>query len=33
MEPESPLPCLQKPAIGTYSEPDESIPHLPILFP
>jgi hypothetical protein len=33
MEPESSLPCLQKPAAGPYPEPDESIVHFPTLFP
>jgi hypothetical protein len=31
MEPESLWPCLQKPATGSYSEPDQSIPYVPIL--
>jgi hypothetical protein len=33
MEPEGSLPCSQEPAIGPYPEPDESIAHLPTLFP
>jgi hypothetical protein len=28
-EPEGSSPCLQDPATGPYSEPDESIPHPP----
>jgi len=32
MEPEISLPCSQQPTIGPYREPDESSPHLPILF-
>jgi hypothetical protein len=33
METDSSLPCSQQPATGPYAEPDESIPHLRILFP
>jgi hypothetical protein len=33
MEAEDPVPCLQEPATGPYSEPDESSPRSPILFP
>jgi hypothetical protein len=33
MVPEGSLPCSQEPATGTYSEPDESSPHIPTLFP
>jgi hypothetical protein len=32
MEPEVSLPCSQDPATGTFSQPDESNPHSPILF-
>jgi len=31
MEPEGLLPCSKNPASGPYSEPHESIPHLPNL--
>jgi hypothetical protein len=33
MEPESPLPCSQQPATGTYLKPDASNPQLPNYFP
>jgi len=33
MEPEISLPSLQETVTGTYHEPDESSPHLPIYFP
>jgi len=33
MEPEGSLLCLEEPATGTYSEPDESSPQLYTLFP
>jgi hypothetical protein len=33
MEPEGSLPWSQEPATGPYTEPDESIPHLPTIFP
>jgi hypothetical protein len=33
MEPEVSIPCSQVPATGPSPEPDESSPHLPILFP
>jgi hypothetical protein len=33
MEPEGSLPCTQDPATGTYLEPDESNPHIPIQLP
>jgi len=32
MEPEGPLLCSQELASGPCPEPDESSPHLPILF-
>jgi len=32
MEPEGSLPCSQDPATGPSSEPDESSPHLQILY-
>jgi len=32
MEPEGSLPCSQEPTVGTYTEQDESGPHLPNLF-
>jgi len=33
MEPEGSLPCSQEPATGPHSEPDESNPDPPTLFP
>jgi hypothetical protein len=33
MEPEGPSPCSQQPATGSYTETDDSSPHLPTLFP
>jgi len=33
MEPTGSLLCSQQPATGPYSEPDESSPYFPILFP
>jgi hypothetical protein len=33
MEPEGSLPCSQKPATGSYPEPDASSQHLLTLFP
>jgi hypothetical protein len=33
MEPESLLQCSQQVATGSYTEPDESSPELPTLFP
>jgi hypothetical protein len=33
MEPKVSLLCLQEPTTRPYLEPDESIPHLPTLFP
>jgi len=32
MEPEGSLPCSQETATGPCYEPDESSPHLPIIF-
>jgi hypothetical protein len=32
MKPEGSLPCSQQTATGPHPEPDESSPHLPILF-
>jgi len=33
MEPKGSLPHSQESAIGSYSQPDASSPHLPTLFP
>jgi hypothetical protein len=33
MELEGSFPCSQEPAIGLYSEPDESSSHRPTLYP
>jgi hypothetical protein len=33
IEPEGSLSCSQEPATGPYPEPNESVPHLPTLFP
>jgi hypothetical protein len=33
MEPEGSLPYSQDPTSGPYSDPNESIPHLPTLLP
>jgi hypothetical protein len=32
MEPESLLPCSQDPVTDSYCEPDESSPHISIIF-